>query len=168
VVVLESQAGWIGYFLDRADATFTGTMLGATVRLKEKPSYYFKRQCFISADPDERTIAALMPHVGEDKFFWASDYPHPDHPGSYLEELRDPQDPADARQGRRQLRPRRLRGRSADEPGVGEQPARESRRRDSRPRRGPGDAGPRGQGRGRAGAVVEAGRRGVPAVRGIP
>ena len=88
VVVLESQAGWIGYFLDRADATFTGTPLGATVRLKEKPSYYFKRQCFISADPDERTIAALMPHVGEDKFFWASDYPHPDHPGAYLEELR--------------------------------------------------------------------------------
>jgi hypothetical protein len=88
VVVLESQAGWIGFLLDRADATFTGTPLGATVRLKEKPSYYFKRQCFISADPDERTIAALMPHVGEDKFFWASDYPHPDHPGSYLEELR--------------------------------------------------------------------------------
>ena len=29
-----------------------------------------------------------MPLVGEDKFFWASDYPHPDHPGSYLEELR--------------------------------------------------------------------------------
>jgi hypothetical protein len=24
-VVLESQAGWIGYFLDRGDATFTGT-----------------------------------------------------------------------------------------------------------------------------------------------
>ena len=29
------------------------------------------RQCYISADPDERTIAALMPLVGEDKFFWA-------------------------------------------------------------------------------------------------
>jgi Amidohydrolase/Fatty acid hydroxylase len=65
----------------------TGTPRGATVRLKEKPSYYFRRQCFISADPDERTIAALMPHVGEDKFFWASDYPHPDHPGTYVEEL---------------------------------------------------------------------------------
>jgi predicted TIM-barrel fold metal-dependent hydrolase len=25
--------------------------------------------------------------VGEDRFFWASDYPHPDHPGNYLEEL---------------------------------------------------------------------------------
>jgi len=51
VVVLESQADWIGYFLDRADATFTGTPLGATVRLKEKPSYYFKRQCFIWPTP---------------------------------------------------------------------------------------------------------------------
>jgi predicted TIM-barrel fold metal-dependent hydrolase len=87
VIVLESQAGWIGYFLDRGDAIFNGTTLGATVRLKEKPSYYFKRQCWISADPDERTIASLMPLVGENKFFWASDYPHPDHPGNYLEEL---------------------------------------------------------------------------------
>ena len=26
--------------------------------------------------------------VGVDKFFWASDYPHPDHPANYLEELR--------------------------------------------------------------------------------
>jgi len=86
-VVLEAQAGWIGYFLDRADAIYNGTTLGATVRLKEKPSYYFKRQCYISADPDERTIAAMMGIVGEDKFFWASDYPHPDHPGNYLEEL---------------------------------------------------------------------------------
>src|SRR3984957_18028925 len=38
VIVLESQAGWIGYFLDRGDAIFNGTTLGATVRLKEKPS----------------------------------------------------------------------------------------------------------------------------------
>ncbi len=87
VVVLESGAGWIGYFLDRADAIFNGTTISQTVRLKEKPSYYFKERCFISADPDERTIAGLMNHVGEDKFFWASDYPHPDHPGNYLEEL---------------------------------------------------------------------------------
>jgi predicted TIM-barrel fold metal-dependent hydrolase len=87
VVVLESGAGWIGYFLDRADAIFSGTTIAQTVRLKEKPSSYFKRSCFISADPDERTIAAMMQHVGETRFFWASDYPHPDHPGNYLEEL---------------------------------------------------------------------------------
>jgi uncharacterized protein len=88
VVVLESGAGWIGYWLDRGDAIFDGTTLGATVRLREKPSYYFKERCYISADPDERTIAGMMQLVGEDKFFWASDYPHPDHPGNYLEELK--------------------------------------------------------------------------------
>jgi predicted TIM-barrel fold metal-dependent hydrolase len=48
----------------------------------------FKGQCYISADPHERTIAALMPLIGEDTFFWTSDYPHSDHPGNYLEELR--------------------------------------------------------------------------------
>ncbi len=88
VVVLESGAGWIGYWLDRGDAIYRRTTLGGTVQLKEKPSYYFKRQCYISADPDERSIAALTRLVGEDRFFWASDYPHPDHPGDYLAELR--------------------------------------------------------------------------------
>jgi predicted TIM-barrel fold metal-dependent hydrolase len=91
--VLESGAGWIGYFLDRGDAIISGTRIGQTVQLREKPSHYFKRQCFISADPDERTIAGLMPLVGENKFFWASDYPHPDHPGNYLEELREMVEP---------------------------------------------------------------------------
>ena len=57
------------------------------MKLKEKPSFYFKRQCFISADPDERTLAAMSQLIGADKFFWATDYPHPDHPGNYLEEL---------------------------------------------------------------------------------
>src|SRR5882757_8139190 len=34
VVVLEAQAGWIGYLLDRADAIYNGTILGSTVKLK--------------------------------------------------------------------------------------------------------------------------------------
>jgi predicted TIM-barrel fold metal-dependent hydrolase len=25
--------------------------------------------------------------VGEDRFFWASDFPHPDHPPDYIENL---------------------------------------------------------------------------------
>jgi len=37
---------------------------------------------------DMKTIASLMPLVVEDRLFWASDYPHPDHPGHYLAELR--------------------------------------------------------------------------------
>ncbi len=86
VVVLESGAGWIGAALDRMDTTYE-TALGKSVLLKEKPSYYFKRQCWISGDPDEKALAHIVEHVGNDKFFWATDFPHFDHPGNYLEAL---------------------------------------------------------------------------------
>jgi predicted TIM-barrel fold metal-dependent hydrolase len=87
VVLLEASAGWIGGWLDRADAIYEGTALGATVQLAEKPSYYFRRQCYVSADPHETTIAAQTKLLGDDKFFWASDYPHMDHPADYLDAL---------------------------------------------------------------------------------
>src|SRR5438874_2689137 len=41
VVVLESGAGWIGYWLDRLDAVYEATFLGDRVPLREKPSVYF-------------------------------------------------------------------------------------------------------------------------------
>ena len=87
VVVLESQAGWIGYLLDRMDAVFDGPLAHST-QLKEKPSTYFKRQCWISADPDEKALQKLIEFVGSDKFFWASDFPHPDHTDQYIPALR--------------------------------------------------------------------------------
>ncbi len=88
VIVLESGAGWIGYWLDRMD-TMYGTIQGAPVRelLPELPSHYFRTQCWISGDPDEKSLAAVIPTVGEDRFFWASDFPHPDHPPDYVPEL---------------------------------------------------------------------------------
>jgi len=86
VVVLESGAGWIGYWIERMDAVYA-TPLGRNTGLSEKPSVYFQRQCWISCDPDERSLAGVIPRVGEDKFFWASDFPHPDHAPCYLTEL---------------------------------------------------------------------------------
>ena len=88
VVLLESGAGWIGAALDRMDTTFD-TTLGDSVPLKEKPSTYFKRQCWISGDPDERALAHIVDYVGRDRFFWATDYPHFDHPSNYMEELEE-------------------------------------------------------------------------------
>jgi predicted TIM-barrel fold metal-dependent hydrolase len=86
VVVLESGAGWIGASLDRMDTIYE-TALGDSVPLKHKPSEYFRRQCWISGDPDEKSLALIVDHVGNDRFFWATDYPHFDHPGNYMEEL---------------------------------------------------------------------------------
>ena len=85
-VVLESGAGWIAHWLERMDAKFE--LFGALSRLKEKPSTYFQRQCWISAEPDEKTTPAMVQLVGEDKFLWASDYPHIDAHYGTVEELR--------------------------------------------------------------------------------
>ncbi|TMB50657.1 MAG: amidohydrolase, partial [Deltaproteobacteria bacterium] len=86
LVVLESGAGWIGHWLERMDAVYASP-LGRGVPLKEKPSFYFRRQCWISCDPDERSLVGVIPLVGERRFFWASDFPHPDHPPEYVKEL---------------------------------------------------------------------------------
>ena len=86
VVILEIGAGWIGYWLDRMDAVYESP-IGKSVPLKEKPSFYFKRQCWVSGDPDERSLAGVIPFVGEDRFFWASDFPHADHPPKYIPNL---------------------------------------------------------------------------------
>jgi predicted TIM-barrel fold metal-dependent hydrolase len=101
LVLLESGAGWIGYWLDRLDGVGTATYLGARAPLRLKPSDYFRRQVWISGDPDERTLPAMMATYGADRFFWASDYPHPDHTGDYLQALEEMAEavPAAARAG---------------------------------------------------------------------
>ena len=51
LVVLEAGAGWIGASLDRMDAVRDSMADGKwSLPLKELPSTYFRRQCWISAD----------------------------------------------------------------------------------------------------------------------
>jgi predicted TIM-barrel fold metal-dependent hydrolase len=51
--------------------------------LKRKPSEYFLEQCFLSLDPDERTVAAMVELGAERTILWGSDFPHFDctYPG---------------------------------------------------------------------------------------
>ena len=86
VVVLESGGGWIGYWLDRIDAIYGHTFIGTRVPLEHRPSDYFRDRCWISCDPDERTIPMLAEHFG-DRFMWASDFPHADHTPEYVGDL---------------------------------------------------------------------------------
>jgi len=86
VVVLEAGAGWIGYWVDRMDALYEVPINRAP--LKNTPSHYIRTQCWISADPDERALAGLSKFIGDDRFFWASDFPHQDHGREYMNELK--------------------------------------------------------------------------------
>jgi predicted TIM-barrel fold metal-dependent hydrolase len=86
LVVLESGAGWLGFWLDRMDALYAGS-LRVTLSLREPPSTYVRRQCWISADPDERALPPIIEYVGPDRFVWATDFPHSDHDANYMTEL---------------------------------------------------------------------------------
>ena len=46
--------------------------------MKRKPSEYFQRQCWVAFESDEDALPALLPHVGEERVVWGSDYPHHD------------------------------------------------------------------------------------------
>ena len=49
-----------------------------------KPSEYFRRQCWISFEPDDPTLPRLADLIGVDRILWASDFPHSDaiYPGT--------------------------------------------------------------------------------------
>ena len=84
--VLETGATWISAWLDRMDGKHTTMQSGSP--LKMLPSDYFRRQCLISADPDETMTAACVRHLGAEYFTWASDYPHLDASFDVVNELR--------------------------------------------------------------------------------
>lgn len=89
VAVLESGGGWIAHWMDRLNE-FEESYSWAAAPMSMNAEEYFKRQCWISFDPGERTAAALGPIAGADRFIWASDFPHNDakYPG-VVDELRE-------------------------------------------------------------------------------
>ena len=57
--------------------------------LKERPSTYFRRQCFVSFELEEQAIAHVADTVGAQTLVFASDFPHHDcfYPGA-VEKIR--------------------------------------------------------------------------------
>jgi uncharacterized protein len=86
LVILESGSSWLGFWMDRMDEGYA-TWMGRTIPLKKRPSEYVRSQVWISGDPDEQATAYVVDYVGRERFFWASDFPHPDHGGKYLDAL---------------------------------------------------------------------------------
>jgi predicted TIM-barrel fold metal-dependent hydrolase len=84
--VLEAGSNWITAWLDRLDHKVERG--GFPTSLKLLPSEYFRRQCVISADPDETLTAPVVSHLGDDYVIWASDYPHLDAEMGVVSELR--------------------------------------------------------------------------------
>jgi uncharacterized protein len=79
VVHLESGAGWVAFWLDRLAASVQGGFRGLEIPgLKMHPIDYFRRQCYISADPDDPGIKQVIEVMGDDNIVTATDFSHPE------------------------------------------------------------------------------------------
>jgi predicted TIM-barrel fold metal-dependent hydrolase len=75
---MESGGGWIAPWLDRMDRHYDDHGVFSKSTLKMRPTDYFKRQCWISYEPVEGSLAYLVDYIGAERILWATDYPHPD------------------------------------------------------------------------------------------
>ncbi len=75
VLVLESGGGWLPHWLDQMDHWWE-MMPSERDGKSLLPSGYFKRQCWISCDPDDSAYQFLPSLVGDDRIIWATDFPH--------------------------------------------------------------------------------------------
>ncbi|GIX47440.1 MAG: amidohydrolase [Candidatus Tectimicrobiota bacterium] len=77
VAFLEAGTAWVPYWLHRLDEHYEG--IGWMVpELRQPPSEYFRRQGWVSCEPDDALLPHLLPLIGEDKVMFSTDYPHYD------------------------------------------------------------------------------------------
>ncbi len=86
VAFLEAGASWLPFWLYRLDEHLEIWGPQDAWAVPQRPSEYFKRQCFISCDSDEEGVKYIVDAVGDDVVLFSSDYPHPDSKYPYAVE----------------------------------------------------------------------------------
>jgi predicted TIM-barrel fold metal-dependent hydrolase len=87
VVVLESGAGWLPFWLWWLDELYERYEGVDVEPLSAPPSDLFRRQCFVSAEMEEPALQRVVDSLGVDCIVTASDFPHPE--GTFPDGVRD-------------------------------------------------------------------------------
>ena len=78
VAFLEANCAWVPWLLWRMDEGYEREGDVFMPELTRAPSEYFKRQCFVSMEPDETPARYLINEFGSDQIVFSTDYPHGD------------------------------------------------------------------------------------------
>jgi predicted TIM-barrel fold metal-dependent hydrolase len=78
VAFLEANCSWLPWLLWRMDEGYAREGDIFMPDLTMPPSEYFKRQCFISVEPDESPARYTIEEFGCDQLVFSTDYPHGD------------------------------------------------------------------------------------------
>ena len=78
VAFLEANCSWLPWLLWRLDEGWEreGDIWAPDMTMK--PSDYFKRQVFVSVEPDEVGVKYVIDYIGTDRLVFSTDYPHGD------------------------------------------------------------------------------------------
>jgi uncharacterized protein len=87
---LEANCTWLPWLLWRLDEGWEREGDIWAQDLAVKPSVYFKKQCFVSVEPDEHGVKYVIDYIGTDRLVFSTDYPHgdskfPDAVGTFLD-----------------------------------------------------------------------------------
>ena len=75
---LEGSCGWVQWWLWCLDERVEKFGDDEKFPLKMPPSEYFKRQCYVSVDPDEDVVKYTIDAIGDDNIVISTDWPHDD------------------------------------------------------------------------------------------
>jgi uncharacterized protein len=78
VLCVEAGCGWAAHLMDRLDEKWRVLSPLSASPLQRRPSEYLATNVWYVAEPEERSIGAMLDLVGEDRILWGSDYPHID------------------------------------------------------------------------------------------
>jgi predicted TIM-barrel fold metal-dependent hydrolase len=76
---LEAGSGWVAFWLYRLQVAGQGGNKGIAIPgLTMEPIDYWRRQCFISTEPDDPGIKQVIDTVGDENIVIATDFSHPE------------------------------------------------------------------------------------------
>jgi hypothetical protein len=75
---LEAGCSWLPYWLDRMHEYYERRAAEMPLMKREPIEYFQSGSCYISTEPDERMLPAVIAAVGDDYILFGSDYPHTD------------------------------------------------------------------------------------------
>lgn len=90
VAFLEANCSWLPWLLWRLDEGYEREADIFVPELNMAPTDYFKRQCWVSVEPDETPARYTIAELGADQIVFSTDYPHgdsrwPDSVDAFLE-----------------------------------------------------------------------------------
>lgn len=76
--LLEGNCSWAPWLLGRLDEHHEWLGAAEAPELTMRPSAYFRRNCFLAVEADERTVGQYVDVFGDDNLVYSTDYPHAD------------------------------------------------------------------------------------------